>query len=108
MKPLRQFAEIGPQGCPILLHTVQWVSLQEVLDSHSMVQHGFEVLFGVCRRMIILQRFGCVFEALEVCIQLVLPGRAVKTCLVHRLVRSLGETLSARVNAAQKVFQLLF
>ena len=73
-----------------------------------MVQHRFEVLFGVCRRMISRQRCGCFFEALEVGIQIVLPGRAVKTCLVHRLVRSLGETLSARVNAGQKVFQLLF
>ena len=47
----RQFAETGPQGCPILLHTVEWVSLQEVLDSHSMVQHGFEVRFGVWIRL---------------------------------------------------------
>src|SRR5678815_1187670 len=33
----RQFAEIGTQGDPILLHTVQWVFLQEVLDLHSIV-----------------------------------------------------------------------
>jgi hypothetical protein len=52
----RQFTELGPQCGPILLHPVQWVFLQEVLDSHSIVQHLFEVPFGVWSRMIIPQR----------------------------------------------------
>ena len=108
LKPLASVAEIGPQGCPFLFYTVQWVSPQEVLDSHSMVQHGFEVRFGVCRRMIILQRFSCGLETLEVVIQFILPGRLLKPDLSIALSAAFGETVSIRINAAQKVFQVLF
>ncbi len=41
----RQFAELASQGSPILLHAVEWVFLQEVLDSHSIVQALFRSHF---------------------------------------------------------------
>ena len=59
LKPVASSPSSDRKAAPILLHTVQWVFLQEVLDSHSMVQHRFEVPFGVWPRMIILQPCGC-------------------------------------------------
>src|SRR4029450_3812649 len=81
----RQFAKLASQSRPILLHTVQWIFLQEVLDSHSIVQHLFEVRFGVWSRMIIPQRWGRAFEPLYDVIQLGLPGRPVISSRAHRL-----------------------
>ena len=52
IKASSQFAELGSQCSPILLHAVEWVFLQEVLDSHSIVKHFFEVTFGVWTRMV--------------------------------------------------------